>query len=79
MRSGQHVALQVLGYAIERRETRNDPAAPAPCYVVRCPRSGAVIAEAASLRMAKRLVVMHELREFTQRRNVHRVEHSAAA
>jgi hypothetical protein len=80
MRNRQQVAMQVLGYAIERQEAANDAATPSPRYRVRCPRTGAVIAEAASLRMAKRLVVMHELREFSQRRKGHRlVERSAAA
>lgn len=58
----------VLGYAIERRQESDGPGIPRAVYAVLCPRTGAVLGRLASLRMAKRFVLMHELRDFRSRR-----------
>lgn len=63
MRNRQRVGTQVLGYAIERQDHRaEDGSLQSTRYAVRCPRTGAILGELQSLRMAKRFVVMHELR-----------------
>jgi hypothetical protein len=63
MRNRQRLATQVLGYAIERQDCRaDDGSLQSSRYAVRCPRTGAILGELQSLRMAKRFVVMHELR-----------------
>jgi hypothetical protein len=74
MRSAQRVEIQVLGYAIEQRhEFGGDGSVQSTRYEVRCPRTGSILGQLQSLRMAKRFVVMHELRDFTARKKNERV------
>lgn len=66
MRRAQRTATHVFGYAIERQHDYDEHGSiRATRYEVRCPRTGAVLGHLASLRMAKRFVVTHELREFS--------------
>ena len=58
----------VLGYTIERRQECDGGGATTTHYAVLCPRTGATLGRLASLRMAKRFVMMHELRDFSTRR-----------
>ena len=59
---GQRAGALVLGYRIERHDAYDtDGRVHRTRYDVRCPHTDAVVAQAPSLRMAKRLVVMHEL------------------
>ena len=68
MRVAPDAPYYVLGYAIERRRKCASGAESRPCYEVLCPRTGAVLGRLESLRMAKRFVLMHELRDFSVRR-----------
>jgi hypothetical protein len=68
MRINRSVELQVLGYAIERqREFDHTGTLQSTRYEVRCPRTGVVLGQLQSLRMAKRFVVTHELGDFAAR------------
>lgn len=62
----------VLGYRIERRRENDGSGTATFHYAVLCPRTGATLGRLASLRMAKRFVMMHELRDFGARRKPQR-------
>ena len=62
----------VLGYTIERQQEREAGGTQRTRYEVRCPRTGAVLGRLDSLRMAKRFVLMHELRDVGARRKQER-------
>ena len=65
---GQQAGALVLGYRIERHDARDASGRlRAERYDVRCPHTDAVVGHAQSLRMARRLVVMHELQHFSRR------------
>lgn len=65
---GQPAGALVLGYKIERHDAYDrDGRLHSTRYDVRCPHTDRIVAQAPSLRMAKRLVVMHELQDFTGR------------
>jgi hypothetical protein len=73
MRTRQHITTQVLGYAIETHQDFDASGAlRANRYVVRCPRSGEILACLQSLRMAKRFVIVNELGDFTSHKNKER-------
>ena len=65
MRNRQAAVAEVLGYATERRERYTDVGSlESAHYEILCPRTGSVLGRAQSLRMARRFVLMHELRDF---------------
>ena len=69
MRSTRRKETQVLGYLIERIDQFGDDGLmQARCYEIRCATSGATIGQQPSLRAARRMVVLHELRGFTQQK-----------
>lgn len=77
---GQQAGALVLGYKIERRDAYDaNGRLHSTRYIVRCPHSGDVIGHAQSLRMAKRMVLMRELREFDNRAPEQSIRHSFAA
>ena len=66
MRIVRNVETLVLGYAIERLE-RYDSSGKLESryYEIKCPHTGNRLGPHANLRMAKRAVILHELRDMT--------------
>ena len=63
MRSVRSVETRVLGYVIERLERYDSSGSLASRrYEIQCPHTGSKIGTHENLRMAKRAVILHELR-----------------
>lgn len=63
MRSVRSVETRVLGYVIERLERYDSSGSlESRQYEIQCPHTGTKIGRHENLRMAKRAVILHELR-----------------
>jgi len=67
MRNMRREEKQVFGYLIIRLEQYDtEGALQSRCYEVLCPRTAVILGRQPSLRAAKRFVVTHELRDFSE-------------
>ena len=83
MRRVRSVETRVLGYLIERLD-HYDATGMLQSHVfeVQCPHTGRKLGRHANLRMAKRAVILHELRGITlkrRREREHRRQHATEA
>jgi hypothetical protein len=76
MRSVRNVETLVLGYVIERLD-RYDSSGnlESQYYEIKCPHTGNRLGPHANLRMAKRAVILHELRDMTLVKRSERERH----
>ena len=66
MRSVRSVETQVLGYLIERLDQYDATGMlQSHAFEIQCPHTGRKLGRHANLRMAKRAVILHELRGIT--------------
>ena len=81
MRSVRSVETQVLGYVIERLERYDSSGSlESRQYEIQCPHTGSKLGQHANLRMAKRAVILHELRGMSlkKRRERERLQERSA-
>ena len=76
MRNVRSVETNVLGYVIERLEQYGSSGDLESChYEIRCPHTGTRLGPHVNLRMAKRAVILHELRGVIDDRRSQREQH----
>lgn len=83
MRSVRSVETRVLGYLIERLDQYDATGMlQSHAYEIQCPHTGRNLGRHANLRMAKRAVILHELRGITlkqRREREHRRQRGSEA